>query len=328
MSNPLHERYSLPFGSIEPATSSSSMIPRSFMTSGDLAADRRFGHARDLQASGDLIAAADLLRQAIERAPDFASAWFALGHVSELLNQHGDAIAAFREAVRTDTSDRHGASLRLMRLGAVPLAAMPQDYVATLFDQYADRFEQSLIGDLGYRGPAILFEAVKAVSDPMRFRRAIDLGCGTGLAARAFTEHVGEFIGLDLAPQMVAKARMTGLYASMIVADMIAGLRAQSDASLDLVLAADAAVYLSDIRPLAIEAARVLTPNGVLALTVETHPGNGVILGRGLRYAHGAKHVCDALKSADLALQRLDDLSARNEDGVAVPGLVVVATTA
>jgi predicted TPR repeat methyltransferase len=300
------------------------MTPRSFMSSGDLAADRRFDYARDLLASGDLVAAADLLRQAIERAPDFASAWFALGDISEQLNQHGDAIAAFREAVRTDSSDRHGASLRLMRIGAIPLAAMSQDYVATLFDQYADRFEQSLVG-LSYRGPAILFEAVNAVRNPMRFAQAIDLGCGTGLGARAFAGCVDGFIGVDLAPQMVTKARTTELYTSVIVADMIAGLRAQQDASFDLVLAADAAVYLADIAPLADQAARVLQSNGLLAFTVETHPGDGVVLGHGLRYAHSGDHVRDALAKSGLTLLRLDDLSVRNEDGVAVPGLVVVA---
>jgi len=58
---------------------------------------------------------------------------------------------------------------------------------------------------------------------------------------------------------------------------------------------------------------------------VETHDGDGVILGEGLRYAHGADYVRDSLKAAGLMLSQLDELSARNEDNVAVPGLVVVA---
>jgi predicted TPR repeat methyltransferase len=65
---------------------------------------------------------------------------------------------------------------------------------------------------------------------------------------------------------------------------------------------------------------------GALAFTVETHGGEGVILGEGLRYAHGASYVRAALSDAGLALSRLDDLSARNEDNAPVPGLVVVAT--
>src|SRR3979411_1280311 len=57
------------------------MPARLFLSSGDLVADRRFDFARDLQLRGDLPAAADLLQQAIELAPGFASAWFPLGEI-------------------------------------------------------------------------------------------------------------------------------------------------------------------------------------------------------------------------------------------------------
>ncbi len=59
------------------------MPARLFLSSGDLIADRRFEFARDLQLKGDLVAAADLLLQAIELAPGFASAWFTLGEIRE-----------------------------------------------------------------------------------------------------------------------------------------------------------------------------------------------------------------------------------------------------
>ena len=65
-----------------------------------------------------------------------------------------------REQVRRlrlhDPQDRHGAALHLMRLGAEPLAGMPQAYVQVLFDQYAPRFESSLVA--GKLGTALLFE--------------------------------------------------------------------------------------------------------------------------------------------------------------------------
>ena len=50
------------------------MPARLFLSSGDLMADRRFEFARDLHMKGDLPAAADLLMQAIELAPNFTSA--------------------------------------------------------------------------------------------------------------------------------------------------------------------------------------------------------------------------------------------------------------
>ncbi|MBN9601210.1 MAG: methyltransferase domain-containing protein [Afipia sp.] len=300
-----------------------------FLSSGDLIADRRYDFARDLEARGDLVAAADLMGQAAELAPGFTSAWFALGELSQQLNQHGAAIRAYRKACETDPADRHGARLRLMRLGAAELAEMPPDYVRTLFDQYAPRFEKALVGDLNYRGPQILRKAVLTIfhgtGRPAFFQRAADLGCGTGLAAREFAGDVGEFIGVDLSPKMIEQARPTGLYARLEVADMVQGLRAEPDNSLDLVLAADAVIYLSDLAPLAQEMARVLRSGGILAFTTETHDGPGVILGAGLRYCHGADHVHAAIAAAGLELASLSAASTREERGEPVPGLVVVA---
>lgn len=306
------------------------MPARLFFSSGDLMADRRFEFARDLQLKGDLAAAADLLLQAIELAPHFTTAWFTLGGIREELGEYPAAIEAFRAAQASDPHDRHGAGLRLMRLDAAPVSDMPQAYVQSLFDQYAPRFESSLVGDLGYRGPALLFKAVldvrRAAKKPAFFKRAIDLGCGTGLAAAAFAKEVDHFTGVDLSPRMIEKSRATGVYAALEVADMLEGLRNKADASADLILAADAMVYVADIAPVLVEAARVLTGGGLIAFTTETHDSDGVILGEGLRYAHGAEYVRAAVAAAALKTALLEGLSARNEDNVPVPGLVVVAT--
>src|SRR5229473_1469854 len=131
--------------------------------------------------------------------------------------------------------------------------------------------------------------------------------------------------GIDLSPRMIEQARATGLYARLEVAEMVEGLRNKPDAGADLILAADAVVYLSDLAPLLCEARRVLVRGGLLAFTSETHGGDCVILGEGLRYAHSAGYLRASIEAAGLALSRLEDLSARNEDNAPVPGLVVVA---
>jgi predicted TPR repeat methyltransferase len=300
------------------------------MSSGDMLADRRFDFARDLQLRGDLAAAADLFAQAAELAPGFAAAWFALGEVRERLGDREAAIAAFRQAQMTDPGDHNGAGLRLMRLGAAELASMPPTYVSALFNQYAPKFEASLVDELGYRGPHLLFKAVlaarAATGKPAFFRRAIDLGCGTGLVARAFAAQTDEIIGIDLSPRMIELARATGLYAELEVVEVVAGLGSRREASADLVLAADVMVYVHDPVPLLREAARVLRPGGLVAFTAETHAGDGVILGAGLRYAHSAAIVRAAIEAAGLRLDQLEAASARTESGVPAPGVVAVAT--
>jgi predicted TPR repeat methyltransferase len=306
------------------------MPARLFLSSGDLLADRRFEFARDLQLKGDLAAAAGLLEQAIELAPNFVSAWFTLGEIREQLGERDAAVAAFRKARAADPDDRHGAAVRLMRLGAEQLVEMPTGYVQALFDQYAPSFEAALLGDLGYRAPQLLFKAVLSVRGvarkPAFFKRAIDLGCGTGLAAAAFTKGVNRFIGIDLAPKMIEQARTTGLYAELEVGDMVACLRDKPDASADLILAADAMVYVSDLSAVLAEAKRVLAAGGLVAFTVETHGGCGVIIGAGLRYAHAAEYLRRVIGAAGLVLAYLEEASPRTEDNVPVRGLVAVAT--
>lgn len=307
------------------------MPARLFMSSGDMLADRRFDFARDLQRSGDLVAAEDLFVQATDLAPGFATAWFTLGEVRELLGDRQGAITAFRTAETTDPNDRNGAGLRLMRLGAADVGGMRPSYVTALFDQYAPRFDAALLDDLGYRGPALLLTAVlgacAAAGSAARFGRVIDLGCGTGLAARAFAGHAGEIIGIDLSPRMIDRARATGLYAELDVAELMEGLARRPDASADLILAADVMVYVHDMAPLLIEVARVLVPGGLFAFTLESHGGEGVVLGEGLRYAYGAACVRALIEAGGLSLDRLEPTSSRTESGTQVPGLVAVAAT-
>ncbi|PDT88402.1 SAM-dependent methyltransferase [Bradyrhizobium sp. Y36] len=302
---------------------------RLFLSSGDLIADRRFEFARDLQLKGDLPAAADLLEQALELAPNFTSAWFTLGEIRDELGERDKAIAAFRKACESDPDDQHGAGLRLIRLGDEQLSEMPKAYVQALFDQYAPHFEDVLVNDLEYRAPSLIFKAViaarVAARKPALFKRAIDLGCGTGLAAAAFAKQVDHFTGIDLSSGMIKEARATGLYAELEVADMIDGLRGKPKASANLMIAADAFVYLSDLAPVLTEARRVLAAGGVLAFTLETHDGNGIILGEGLRYAHAAEYVRSALVRAGLKLLTLQAASPRIENNEPVRGLVVVA---
>src|SRR5450432_2875749 len=305
------------------------MPARIFLSSGDLMADRRFDFARNLQLRGDLVAAEDLFVQATDLAPGFATAWFTLGEVREQLGDRAGAILAFRNSEKTDPGDRNGAGLRLMRLGAIDLAGMRPAYVKALFDQYAPKFDAALMDDLGYRAPALLLAAVlgtrAAVGKPAIFSRVIDLGCGTGLAARAFSAVAGEIIGIDLSPRMIERARLTGLYAELEVGEIVEGLSRKQDASADLILAADVMVYVHDMTPLLAEVARVLASGGLFAFTVESHLAEGVVLGQGLRYAYSASSVRALVADAGLTLDLLQPASSRTENGAQVPGFVVAA---
>lgn len=305
-----------------------------FSSSGDLIADRRYEYARDLWAEGDASAAIDLLMQALERAPRFAAAWFLFGEIRERLKDREAAIDAYRQALNADPDDRHGAALRLERLGVKGARrAMSPAYVQALFDQYAPRFDQALTEDLAYCGPKLMFdatfEACEAIGRERRFARAFDLGCGTGLAGQAFASRIAELEGVDLSPGMAEFARRRGCYSAVHVGDMAAFLAGQGTDGADLLIAADSLVYLDDLAPLFADAARVLQQHGLFVFTLETHDGQsdepGVILGEKLRYRHAPDYVRAALSAAGLTPVIQRHASTRLDGNVPVPGLLVVA---
>jgi predicted TPR repeat methyltransferase len=131
---------------------------------------------------------------------------------------------------------------------------------------------------------------------------------------------------MDLSPQMIEQARGKRIYDRLEVGDIPAFLAAEKrTARYQLVLAADVFTYLADLRGVVAECAHVMEPGGLLAFTVETHSGGGVIVGDKLRYAHGANHVQDSLGKAGIKPLLFENASTRNDGGVAVPGLVVIA---
>ena len=102
-------------------------------------------------------------------------------------------------------------------------------------------------------------------------------------------------------------------------------LRAVPEASLDLVLAADVFIYFHELMQVGPPAARALKAGGLIAFSVETHDGDGVILRDTLRYAHSEPHVREAMAAGGLELLMVEQAWARREKGDEVPGLVVVA---
>lgn len=96
----------------------------------------------------------------------------AIEHYEKHLESHpGDDIAAFWLAV--------------LRNDAAAAPACPAAMVADLFDQYADKFDEHLVNQLGYKTPGLLLTVLQRHApggdrSKLKFDRAMDLGCGTG----------------------------------------------------------------------------------------------------------------------------------------------------
>jgi predicted TPR repeat methyltransferase len=296
-------------------------------TSGDLAADRRYAWAVAALGEGDAVGAADLLRQALERAPAWPPAWLALGDACRHAGDTAEAAAAWRRCLALDPADRLGAGPRLAEAGEAPaVGAISPAYVARLFDDYAPRFEQHLVQSLGYRGPALVSEALAGAAPGRRFARVLDLGCGTGLMGDALRPLAGWLGGCDLSAAMLERARARSVYDSLARCDLLAALAAEEPGALDLAVAADVLIYVPDLAPVFAAAARALPPGGLFAFTTQDVAGEGpdVAVGADLRVRHAGAHVILLAREAGFDVAARASRWARRERGEPVPGLVAV----
>ncbi|MEO0681731.1 MAG: methyltransferase domain-containing protein [Pseudomonadota bacterium] len=247
------------------------------------------------------------------------------------------AVAAWREVLEIDPVDHAGARLRLALAegGAHPEAAAPA-YVRTLFDQFAENFEETLVEHLAYRVPETLAERLRLMPGLER-PETLDLGCGTGLAAAALDGWTGAVTGVDLSEEMLARADAREIYAELYVAEAVGFLETaawpdQDGERLgpwDLILATDVMPYLGAMERFAAAAAASLRPRGRLAFSTETLPeaafeGRGWRIGPHQRYHHAPDYVREAMEGAGLSVDWTESLTIRLNEGVPEPGHIYI----
>jgi predicted TPR repeat methyltransferase len=293
-------------------------------SSGDPIVDRRYLYAQDAAGDGDWRAAAELLEQALEKAPRWAPAWLALGEAREKLAEPDAAGQAYRLALVFDPEDTLGAAPRLARLGLNTLAALPQSYVRALFDEYAPRYTRHLRQGLRYRGPELILGALERCAPERRFASAFDLGCGDGLMGAALRPRVAEILGVDLSPAMVASARERGLYDELECEEICAFLERRQAQSAELIVAADALPYFGELSLLFSAIGRALRRGGIFAFTAESFDGEGFSIGETLRFSHSRAYLSHCAGEAGLEERLIEPAVARREKGVDAPGWVGV----
>jgi predicted TPR repeat methyltransferase len=291
----------------------------------NLAAYRRLEFGLALIAEGDPAAAVSVFQQVLELAPEWPEARFALADALHATGRRDEAVAAYAAYLVRDASDVMGAAIRLALLGAAPQPdQLPQAYVKTLFDQYAPRFEDSLVGRLAYQAPFQLRAALDAVAPVAAPEgRVLDLGCGTGLAGEAMRHRAAWLEGVDLSSAMVEQARRKCVYDHLEVGDAVAALTGVKD-RFDIIVAADVMVYVGNLAPLLGAARHALVPGGRLAFSAQRAAGDGFLLGGDHRFSHSPAYLRTAAETAGFTVERLDEAVCRTEAGADVPGLIVV----
>ncbi len=262
--------------------------------------------------------------RALALAPDMPEAVWHLAEAQHAQGQPARALASYRRYLALRPGSAEATHMIAALGGGARPDRAPDRYVVSHFDRYAADYDRSLLADLGYRGPELLYDAVTDVlGGGAHGLDVVDLGCGTGLAGVKFRALAATLAGIDLSGEMLALARARGIYDSLQQSEICAAL-AGGERAYDLALAADVFCYIGELAPVFAAVARALRPGGHLAFTVEWRKGPGWRLGAAGRYAHNPAWLRKAAQAAGLAERAHRHVALRTEYGRPVAGYVSV----
>ena len=275
-----------------------------------------------LQRLGVFDAALDSYDQALALKPDYALAHYARGNTLRSMQRNDEAIAAYRAALaHGDNPETIAFALASVGAGETP-ATLPAEYVRSLFDQYANHFDQHLVQVLDYQTPSHLDGLIRRSIAAGSFD-TLDLGCGTGLCGPYLKAYSRRLAGVDLSRQMLDKAAERQLYDSLACDELVAYLDGQRDAW-DLAVAADVLVYIGDLAPVFAGVRRALRDGGHFCFTVEAGDGADYVLRPSNRYAHTLAYIERLAGATGFRLKAAETLSARQENGAPTAAFAIM----
>ncbi|HYN59421.1 MAG TPA: tetratricopeptide repeat protein [Rubrivivax sp.] len=252
--------------------------------------------------------------------PSHHEAWSQRGALLKALQRPDEAAAAFERAIDLGADAQLSRFfLGSLRQSAAPPSA-PRAYVQSLFDDYADSFDEHLVGVLGYQAHRRLVAPLPGLH-PGAFDAALDLGCGTGLCGPLLKPMVRCLDGVDLSQGMLDRAAALGVYDSLVQADLVQHL-AHTDKRHDLVLAADVFIYVGELGPVFGGVMRVLRPGGWFCFSAEqAGDAQAVALTPELRYAHSLPYLQGLAQGHGLQLRQVLQQPIREHQSQSIAGL-------
>lgn len=175
---------------------------------------------------GEMDKAIECFESAIKVNPQDGKAPMNLGNLHFENHAHSLAKQYFQQVLEVEP-DNGSAQHMLSIIEGDQNASLPKAYIKDLFDGYAENFETYFVDDLEYHVPTLLREMFSKNGFRSKttahgfFEGLLDLGCGTGLSTEAFKDLVDVAVGVELSPNMVAKAKQSKLYKEVFCLDII-----------------------------------------------------------------------------------------------------------
>ena len=194
--------------------------------------------------------------------------------------------------------------------------ANDEEYATLLFNEFADTYDDK-IANLETK----IIDKIKEIIPEIK-GTVLDLGCGTGCVGTSLYNENVNFIGVDLAANMIDAARKKGVYKELYCESISSFVRNKKNIKdVDLVIASDVFCYLGDID-------NVLgnLKSKKIVFSVEKSDDDinkDYYLQANGRYKHSKKYILDIAKKYKFKNCDIYELCIRKEANNDVEGMLV-----
>lgn len=289
-------------------------------------ADIYFSLGRALRADDQPEAAIEAFQSGLQRDPRRTDGYRELGRVFYALSRIKEAADCYRQWLQYDPDNPEARHLLAATTGEDIPNRAADGYMQALFDRFAPSFDRQL-QQLQYQAPDLLAAAIAVQwPTPSPTLCILDAGCGTGWCGPLLRPYAQSLSGVDLSPNMIAKAQAREVYDELEVAELTAFMQAHTQC-FDLIVSADTFIYFGDLEPPLRAAANALRSDGLLAFTVERAADTvpDFHLSTSGRYLHSQAYLERSLQSAHLMPISIAPADLRLEHKEPVGGYVVLA---
>lgn len=264
------------------------------------------------------------LERAMQLNPGLKGIYKDYGYALLMGDKHEESADMFRKAIQQNPNDQRSRYYLCVAEGREPDDEVRSAYVQGEFDSYAEKFDHKLVDQLGYTIPSQAREMLESIyGQKLHFDCAADLGCGTGLSGDLFRDTVDTFIGVDIAAQMIAKAKERGCYDDLFQSEILSFLESTSY-SYDLFLATDVVVYLGCLDDFMRGVVNKAKPGALVVFSTERSFSEGVYLQKSGRYAHSQTYLHSLAGKFDCSIVAENHVPVRKESGQWIMGDLVV----
>ena len=274
-------------------------------------------------------------RRALSLNPDFADVYGNLGGVLKDQDKHDEALACFQQQVRLEPGNLI-ALHQIASLTGNNTERAPIQYVESVFDGYADKFDIHLQQVLKYEAPEKLVALVNKHLMPTSEKwNVLDLGCGTGLVGVTIAPFARHLVGVDLSAKMLKKAHARNLYKRLEHLDLLTMMMSEKASSYDAIVAADVFIYIGKLEEIISEIKRLIAPGGIFAFSVESPDSLSIEaatqgshqeyqLRNTGRYSHSIEYITRLASANGFLIQEMVATQLRMESNKYVNGYLVI----